>query len=81
MKLPIITTAGHQGRYLIIDVDKEALNVHETSGLLLGNLPWASVVEQVLAGDDPYSICPLPRAPAGSFSGESPIYDAGRETV
>ena len=52
MKLPIITTAGHQGRYLIIDVDREAINVHETSGHLLGNLPWASVVEQVLGGDD-----------------------------
>ena len=52
MKLLIITTAGHQGRYLIIDVDGEAINVHETSGHLLGNVSWAAVVEQVLAEDD-----------------------------
>ena len=52
MKLPIITTVGHQGRYLIIDVDGEAINVHETSGHLLGNIPWGAVVDQVLAGDD-----------------------------
>jgi type IV pilus assembly protein PilZ len=52
MKLPIILTPGHQGKYLVIDVDQETINVHEASGNLLGKVPWGTVVEQLLTGDD-----------------------------
>jgi type IV pilus assembly protein PilZ len=52
MKLPIITAPEHQGKYLVVDVDQEAINVYDASGHLLGNVPWAALVEQVLASDE-----------------------------
>jgi uncharacterized protein (TIGR02266 family) len=66
MKLPVISTAGHQGKFLIIDPDQETINVHDTSGQLLGNMPWGVIIERVLASDDDarYAHCRAqPRAP------------------
>lgn len=52
MKFLVIFTAGHQGKSLVIDVEQETINVHNASGQLLGNVPWGSIIEQVLASDD-----------------------------
>lgn len=52
MKLPIVLTLQHQGKYLIVDAGRETINIHEESGHLLGNIPWAALVEQVLASDE-----------------------------
>ncbi len=66
MKLPVISTAGHQGKSLVIDVEQETINVHDASGQLLGNIPWGVIIERVLASDDDarYAHCRAqPRAP------------------
>lgn len=66
MKLPIISTAGHQGKFLVIDVEHESINVHDTSGQLLGAMPWGAIIERVLASDDDarFAHCRVhPRAP------------------
>jgi uncharacterized protein (TIGR02266 family) len=52
MKLPVIATAGHQGKSLVIDAEQESINVHDASGTLLGTIPWGAIIERVLASDD-----------------------------
>ncbi|HSA61135.1 MAG TPA: PilZ domain-containing protein [Nitrospiraceae bacterium] len=52
MKLPVIATAGHQGKSLVIDAEQETINVHDASGTLLGTMPWGAIIERVLASDD-----------------------------
>ncbi len=52
MKLPISSTAGHQGKYLVVDIDQEVIHVHDASGDLLGDVPWGFLVERVLASDE-----------------------------
>lgn len=52
MKLLVISTAGHQGKSLVIDVEQETINVHDASEQLLGNIPWGAIIERVLANDD-----------------------------
>ncbi|MFO0705307.1 MAG: PilZ domain-containing protein [Nitrospira sp.] len=52
MKLPVIATAGHQGKYFVIDAEQETILVHDASGALLGSVPWGSIIERVLASDD-----------------------------
>lgn len=52
MKLPVIATAGHQGKSLVIDAEQETINVHDASGTLLGTMPWGAIIERVIASDD-----------------------------
>jgi uncharacterized protein (TIGR02266 family) len=53
MKLPVVSTAGHQGKSLVIDLDQETINIHDASGLLLGAVSWGAVIERVLiSGED-----------------------------
>jgi uncharacterized protein (TIGR02266 family) len=66
MKLPVIATAGHQGKYLDIDAEREMIEVHDASGKLLGIVPWGAIIERVLASDDDgrFAHCRAhPRAP------------------
>ena len=52
MKFPVTSTAGHQGKALVIDSDRETITVQDTSGQTLGDIPWGAVIEGVLAGND-----------------------------
>jgi uncharacterized protein (TIGR02266 family) len=66
MKLPVISTAGHQGKFLVIDTEHETINVQVMLGHLLGNMPWGAIIERVLANDDDarFAHCRTqPRAP------------------
>jgi uncharacterized protein (TIGR02266 family) len=66
MKFPVVSTAGHQGKSLVIDSGREAINVHDTSGQLLGGMPWGAIIERVLvSGEDArFAHCRAqPRAP------------------
>ena len=66
MKLSVISTAGHQGKSLVIDAEQETITVHDESGQRLGNMPWGAIIEQVLASDDDarFAHCrSQPRAP------------------
>ncbi|ALA56631.1 PilZ domain-containing protein [Nitrospira moscoviensis] len=66
MKVPVTSTAGHQGKSLTIDTDHERILVHDASGALLGAMPWGAIIERVLACDDDgrFAHCRThPRAP------------------
>lgn len=66
MKLPVISTADHQGKSLVIDAEQETVNVHDASGQLLGVMPWGAIIERLLASDDDarFAHCRAqPRAP------------------
>lgn len=52
MKLPVISTAGHQGKSLVIDPEHEIITVQDPSGHVLGHTPWGVIIERVLATDD-----------------------------
>jgi uncharacterized protein (TIGR02266 family) len=66
MKLPVISTAGHQGKFLVVTPEQEIITVHDASGHVLGHVPWGAIIERVLAGDDDtrFAHCRIqPRAP------------------
>ncbi|HEX5645929.1 MAG TPA: PilZ domain-containing protein [Nitrospira sp.] len=66
MKFPVTSTAIHQGKTLIIDPDRETIDVLDASGQLLGDVPWGTVIEQVLDGESEsrFAHCrAYPRAP------------------
>ncbi|MDH5741589.1 MAG: PilZ domain-containing protein [Nitrospira sp.] len=66
MKLPVVCTAGHQGKSLVIDLDQETISIHDVSGDLLGAVSWGAVIERVLiSGEDArFAHCRTqPRAP------------------
>lgn len=66
MKFPVITTPGHQGKQLAVDVEQETIHVHAISGQLLGTMPWGAIIEQVFSGEDDarFAHCRVhPRAP------------------
>ncbi len=66
MKLPVVSTAGHRGKSLIIDAQQETIHVHDMSGQLLGNVSWGSLIERVLATNEDarFAHCRTqPRAP------------------
>ncbi len=66
MKIPVVSTAGHCGKSLVIDAQQETIHVHDTSGQLLGDVPWGSLIERVLANseDARFAHCRTqPRAP------------------
>lgn len=65
MKFPVISTAGHQGKTIIVDADLETVAVQDPSGKLLGDMPWGEIIERVVAGDDTaFAHCrAYPRAP------------------
>lgn len=53
MTFPVVSTAGHLGKSLVVDSERETINVHDTSGQLLGNMPWGAIIERVLvSGED-----------------------------
>ena len=66
MKIPVVSTAGHRGKSLIIDTQRETIHVHDLSGQLLGNVSWGSLIERVLATNEEarFAHCRAqPRAP------------------
>jgi type IV pilus assembly protein PilZ len=66
MTFPVVSTAGHQGKSLVIDPGRETINVHDTSGKFLGGMSWGTVIERVLVSseDARYAHCRAqPRAP------------------
>ncbi|MBK5282238.1 MAG: PilZ domain-containing protein [Nitrospiraceae bacterium] len=52
MKLPVITTEGHEDKVLEMNADQEVVTLHGATGELLGALSWGAIIEQILAGDD-----------------------------
>jgi len=52
MKLPVITTEGHEGKILEMNADQEVITLHSATGELLGGLPWGTVIEQIMSSDD-----------------------------
>jgi uncharacterized protein (TIGR02266 family) len=52
MKFPVTSTVGHEGKSLIIDADRETIIVQDTSGNVLGDIPWGAVIERVLTDDE-----------------------------
>jgi uncharacterized protein (TIGR02266 family) len=65
MKFPVTSTAGHEGKALIVDSDLETIAVQDSSGQMLGDIPWGAIIERVLALDDAaFARCrAYPRAP------------------
>jgi len=66
MKLPVISTAGHQGKSLVIDPEQELITVLDAGGQLLGYVPWGAIIERVLTSEDDtrFAHCRAqPRAP------------------
>lgn len=66
MKLPVVFSAGHQDKSLVIDSKLETINVHDSLGRSLGAVSWGAVIERVLAsGEDArFAHCRAqPRAP------------------
>ncbi|MBL8076119.1 MAG: PilZ domain-containing protein [Nitrospira sp.] len=66
MKIPVVSTAGHRGKSLIIDAQQETIHVYDLSGQLLGNVSWGSLIERVLATNEEarFAHCRAqPRAP------------------
>jgi uncharacterized protein (TIGR02266 family) len=66
MKLPVITTEGHEGKILEVNADQEVITLHSATGELLGGLPWRTVIEQILSSDDDVKFAHArtsPRAP------------------
>jgi len=66
MTFPVVSTAGYQGKSLVMDSGRETINVHDTSGQLLGSVSWGAVIEQVVvSGEDArFTHCRTqPRAP------------------
>ena len=66
MTFSVVSTAGHQGKSLVVDSVQETINVHDSSGQLLGNLSWGAIIERVLvSGEDArFAHCRAqPRAP------------------
>lgn len=66
MTFPVVSTAGYQGKSLVMDSGRETINVHDTSGQLLGSVSWGAVIEQVVVGgeDARFTHCRTqPRAP------------------
>ena len=66
MTFPVVSTAGHRGKSLVIDSGQEMVNVHDTTGQLLGSLSWGAIIERVLvSGEDArFAHCRTqPRAP------------------
>jgi len=52
MKFPVISTADHQGKSLVIDADLETIIVMDSAGNVLGDMPWGAVIERVLADEE-----------------------------
>ena len=52
MKVAVITTEGHEGKFLEMNTEQEVLTLHGVTGEALGALSWGAVIEQILAGDD-----------------------------
>ncbi|HKU51721.1 MAG TPA: PilZ domain-containing protein [Nitrospira sp.] len=66
MAFPVVSTAEHQGKSLIVDDEKETINVHDISGQLLGSMSWGAIIERVLVNDEDarFAHCRTqPRAP------------------
>ncbi|MBX3331888.1 MAG: PilZ domain-containing protein [Nitrospira sp.] len=66
MTFSVVSTSGHQGKSLVIDSGREMINVHDTSGHLLGSMSWGAIIERVLVnGEDArFAHCRTqPRAP------------------
>ncbi len=52
MKVAVITTEGHEGKFLELNTEQEVVTLHGVTGEALGALSWGAVIEQILAGDD-----------------------------
>ena len=66
MTFPVVSTMGHRGKSLIIDSERETINVHGASGELLGSMSWGAIIEHVVVSgeDGRFAHCRTqPRAP------------------
>ena len=66
MRFSVIRSAGHQGKELAIDPDRETIDVHDATGKLLGSVSWGAIIERVLFGADDAQLAhcrAYPRAP------------------
>jgi type IV pilus assembly protein PilZ len=52
MKLPVVSTAGHQDKCLLIDVEQETIAIQDSSGTFLGSQSWREMIEQILHNGD-----------------------------
>ena len=52
MKVAVITTEGHEGKFLELNTEQEVVTLHGVTGEALGALSWGAVIEQILASDD-----------------------------
>ena len=52
MKVAVITTEGHEGKFLEMNTEQEVVTLHGVTGEALGSLAWGAVIEQILASDD-----------------------------
>lgn len=89
MRLPITSTAGHEGSPLVLDNARELLSIVSPSGEILGTVRWASVIDLVQnqreAGRDGapvQSMVPLALKvhshAAGALAGEGLTVEFGR---
>ena len=52
MKFPVTITAGHQGKVLEVDPEREVISLHGDNGVLLGGVSWANVIERIVNTDE-----------------------------
>jgi len=52
MRVAVITTEGHEGKFLEMNTEQEVVTLHGVTGETLGSLSWGAVIEQILASDD-----------------------------
>ena len=52
MKVSVVTTEGHEGKFLEMNTEQEVVTLHAVTGEALGSLSWGAVIEQILASDD-----------------------------
>jgi type IV pilus assembly protein PilZ len=52
MKVAVITTEGHEGKFLEMNTEQEVVTLHGVTGEAIGSLSWGAVIEQILASDD-----------------------------
>lgn len=52
MKLPVTSTAGHQGKSLEINPNNEVIVLHGSNGEVLGAIPWKEIIERIMNSDE-----------------------------
>jgi len=47
MRLPIIATAGHQGKEFVVDCDQETVTLLDAQGEMLGRVSWGELIDLI----------------------------------